>query len=184
MSHLADGLIGTTTHHNSYPQQPPMYGKPQYLPIYGGPPYYPPPPYQQPYHVSLPPPISGPLSTPMMHSTVQPSSGNPSTSAYTLNNSESVMPSYVSYGSLPQNNLYFPFLGPPQPITPPQGQPHAGVNFIQPSPIQKFQNFEQLNTKNTTHQSNNARNKGKYRNNNNLGLGENNPQQNQLARGN
>jgi hypothetical protein len=51
-------------------------------------------------------------------------------------------------GSLPQNNLYFPFPGPPQPIAPPQGQPHAGVNFVHPSPIQQFQNFEQLNMEN------------------------------------
>jgi hypothetical protein len=92
--------------------------------------------------------MSGPASTPMMRPTVQPSSGTPSTSAYTLSTSESTMPSYAPYGSLPQNNLYFPFPGPPQPIAPPQGQPHAGVNFVQPSPIQQFQNFEQLNMEN------------------------------------
>jgi hypothetical protein len=45
-------------------------------------------------------------------------------------------------------------------MAPPQGQPHAGVNFVQPSPIQQFQNFEQLNTK-IAHQSNNAKKKGK-----------------------
>jgi hypothetical protein len=33
-------------------------------------------------------------------------------------------------------------------MAPPQGQPHVGVNFVQPSPIQQFQNFEQLNTEN------------------------------------
>jgi hypothetical protein len=64
MSHSADGLIGTTTHHNPHLQQPPMYGTPQYPSVYGGPPYYPPPPYQQPYPVSLPPPISGPRRHP------------------------------------------------------------------------------------------------------------------------
>jgi predicted HTH transcriptional regulator len=32
-------------------------------------------------------------------------------------------------------------------VAPPQGQPHAGVNFVQPSPIQQYQNFEQLNMK-------------------------------------
>jgi hypothetical protein len=58
------------------------------------------------------------------------------------------MPSYAPYGSLPQIILYFPFPGPPQPIVSPQGQPHAGVNFVQPSPIQQYQNFEQLNTAN------------------------------------
>jgi hypothetical protein len=94
------------------------------------------------------------------------------------------MPSYVPYGSLPQHNLYFPFPGPPQPMAPPQGHPHAGVNFVQPSPIQQYQNFEQLNTANPTHQSNNAKKKGKNWNNNNPGQGGNHPQQNQLAGGN
>jgi hypothetical protein len=161
MSHSADGLIGTTTHHNSHPQQPPMYGTPQYPPAYGGPPYYPPPPYQQPYPLTFPPPISGPPSTSTVCPVAQPSSGTPSTSAYTLSTSESAMPSYAPYGSLPQIILYFPFPGPPQPIVSPQGQPHAGVNFVQPSPIQQYQNFEQLNTANPTHQSNNAKKKGK-----------------------
>jgi hypothetical protein len=91
----------------------------------------------------------------------QPSSGTPSTSAYTLSTSESAMPSYTPYRSLPQNNPYFPFLGPPQPIISPQGKPHAGVNFVQPSPIQQYQNFEQLNMANPAHQSNNAKKKGK-----------------------
>jgi hypothetical protein len=161
MSHSTDGLIGTTTHHNPHLQQPPMYGTPQYPLVYGGPPYYPPPPYQQPYPVSLPPPISGPPPTPMTRPTVQPSSGNTSTSAYTLSTSESAMPSYVPYGSLPQHNLYFPFPGPPHPIASPQGQPHVGVNFVHPSPIQQVHNFEQLNMENLTHQSNNAKKKGK-----------------------
>jgi hypothetical protein len=78
-----------------------MYGTPQYPSMYGGPPYYPPPPYQQPYPVVLPPPMSGPSSAPMMCSTIQPSSGTPSTSAYTLSTSESATPSYAPYGSLP-----------------------------------------------------------------------------------
>jgi hypothetical protein len=160
MSHSADGLIGTTTHHNPYIQPPLMYGTPQYPSIYGGPPGYP-PPYQQPYLAVLPPPMSGPTSTPMMHLMVQPSSGTPSTSPYTLSTSESATPSYVPYGSLPQNNLYFPFPGPPQPMAPPQGHPHVGVNFFHPSPIQQFQNFEQLNTKKSSHKSNNAKRKGK-----------------------
>jgi hypothetical protein len=84
-----DGLIGTTTHHNPYIQPPPMYGTPQYPSIYGGPSYYPPPLYQQPYHVAPPPPMSGPLPTPIMCPTSQPSSGSPSTSAYNLGTSES-----------------------------------------------------------------------------------------------
>jgi hypothetical protein len=113
MSHSADGLIGTTTHHNSHPQQPPMYGTPQYPPAYGGPPYYNPPPYPQPYPLTFPPPTSGPPPTPTIHPMAQPSSGTPSTSAYTLNTSESTTPSYASYRSLPQNNPYFPFPGPP-----------------------------------------------------------------------
>jgi hypothetical protein len=94
------------------------------------------------------------------------------------------MPSYVPYGSLPQHNPYFPFPGPPQPMAPPQGHPHTGVNFVQPSPIQQYQNFEQLNMENPTHQSNNAKKKGKNRNNNNPGQGGNHPQQNQPVGGN
>jgi hypothetical protein len=97
MSHLADGLIGTTTHHNPQPQQPPMYGTPQYPPAYGGIPYYPPPPYQQPYHVTLPPPISGPPPTPTICPPIQTSSSIPSTSTYTLCTRESATPSYVPY---------------------------------------------------------------------------------------
>jgi hypothetical protein len=56
MSHAADGLIGTMTHHNPYIQPPPMYHVPQYPQPYGGPSYYPTPPYQQPYLVSPPHP--------------------------------------------------------------------------------------------------------------------------------
>jgi hypothetical protein len=72
--------------------------------------------------------MSGPLPTPMMHPTAQPCFGTSSTSAYNLGTSESATPSYAPYGSLPQNNLYFPFPGPVQLISPPQGQPHTGVN--------------------------------------------------------
>jgi hypothetical protein len=151
MSHTTDGLISTTTHHNPYIQPPIMYGTPQCTPIYGGTPYYPPPPYKQPYPIALPPPMSGPLPTPMIYPTSQPSSSTPSSSTYNLGTSERVMPSYAPYGSLPQNNPYFPFPCPPQPIAPPQGQPHAGVKFFHPSPIQQFQNFQQLNTENPTH---------------------------------
>jgi hypothetical protein len=113
MSLLADGLIGTTTHYNPYIQPPPMYGTPQYPSMYGGPPYYPPPPYQYPYLVALPPPISGLFSTPMMRLIDQTSSSTHSTLAYNLGTSESATPSYGPYGSLPQNNMYFPFPGPP-----------------------------------------------------------------------
>jgi hypothetical protein len=135
MSHSADRMIGTTTHHNPYIQSPPMYGTPKHPPMYQGPPYYPPPPYLPPYLVVSLPPMSGPASTPMMCLIVQPSSGTHSTSAYTLSTSEKTMPSYAPYWSSPKNNLYFPFLGPPQPIYPPQGQSHDGVNFVHPSPI-------------------------------------------------
>jgi hypothetical protein len=65
-------------------------------------------------------------------------------------------------------------------MAPPQGHPHAGVNFVQPSPIQQYQNFEQLNTKNPTHQSNNAKKKGKNWNNNNPGQGEITPNRTNL----
>jgi hypothetical protein len=57
------------------------------------------------------------------------------------------------------------------------------VNFVQPSAAQQYQNFEQLNTTNPTHPSNNAQ-QGWTWNNNNPGQGWNQPQQNQLAWGN
>jgi hypothetical protein len=69
-------------------------------------------------------------------------------------------------------------------MAPPQGHPQTRVNFVQPSPIQQYQNFEQMSTENPTHQSNNAKKKGENRNNNNLGQGENHPQKNQPTRGN
>jgi hypothetical protein len=149
MSHSADGLIGATTHHGPQPQPPLMYGTPQYPPAYGGTSYYPPPPYQQPYPVAIPPPISGPPPAPPIHPPPPTTSGTPSTSAYST--SESTAPSYVPYGSVPPQNPYFPFPGPPQPMAPPH--PHAGVNFVQPSAAQQYQNFEQLNTANPTHPS-------------------------------
>jgi hypothetical protein len=182
MSHSTDRLIGNTMHHAPQPQQTPMYGTLQYPLVYGGTPYYSPPPYQKPYPIALPPPITGPLPAPTIHPPIQTSFGTPSTSAYTLSTSESSTPSFVPYGSLPPQNLYFPFPSPPQPITPPH--PHAGVNFVQPSPIQQYQYFEQLNTENPTHQSNNAKNKGRNQNNKKSGQGNNHPQQNQPTGGN
>jgi hypothetical protein len=62
--------------------------------------------------------------------------------------------------------------------------PHTGVNFVQPSPIRQYQNFEQLNTTNLTHSLNNAKNKVRNRNNNNPNQGGNQPQQNQPTGGN
>jgi hypothetical protein len=140
MSHSTDGLIGNTTHHSPQPQPPPMYDTPQYPSAYGGTSYYPPPPYQKPYLVSIPLPISGPLSTPPIHPPIQTSSGTPSTSDYTLNTSESATPSYVPYGSQLPQNPYFPFPSPPHPMAPPH--PHVGMNFVQPSPVQQYINFE------------------------------------------
>jgi hypothetical protein len=180
MSHLANRLIGNSTHHGPQHQQPPMYGTPQYPLAYGGTSYYPPPPYQQPYPVAMPSPISGPPSAPPLHPPIQTSFGTPSTSAY--HTSESTTPSYVPYRLLSPQNPYFPFPGPPQPMAPPH--PHAGVNFVQPSPIQQYQNFEQLNTKNPAHPSNSAKKKVCNRNNNNPGQGGNQPQQNQPTGGN
>jgi hypothetical protein len=138
MSHSVDRLIGNTTHHGPQTQQPPMYGTPQYPSAYGGTSYYPPPPYQQPYPTAMPLPTSGPPSAPPIQPPIQTSSGTPSTLAYST--SESATPSYVPYGSLPPQNMYFPFLGPPQPMAPPH--PHAGVKFVQPSP---FSNIKILN---------------------------------------
>jgi hypothetical protein len=77
MSHSADGLIGTTTHHNPYIQPPPMYGTPQYLPIYGGPSYYPPPLYQQSYPVVPPQSLGAPPLVPMLYPVSQSSMGPP-----------------------------------------------------------------------------------------------------------
>jgi hypothetical protein len=99
MSHSTDGLIGTTTHYGPQPQPPPMYGTPQYPLEYRGTYYYPPPPYQQPYPVTIPPPISGPLSAPPIHPPIQTNSGTPSTSSYSTR--ERTTPSYVPYGLLP-----------------------------------------------------------------------------------
>jgi hypothetical protein len=180
MSHSADGLIGTTTHHGPPPHPPPRYGTPQYPPAYGGTPYYPPPTYQQPYPVAAPPPTSGPPPAPPIHPPISTSSGTPSSSTYST--SESTQPPYVPYGSVPPQNPYFPFSGPPQPNAPPH--PHAGVNFVQPSAAQQCQNFEQLNTANPPHPANNNRRKGKNRNNNNPGQGGNHPPQHQPPGGN
>jgi hypothetical protein len=62
--------------------------------------------------------------------------------------------------------------------------PHVGVNFFQPSAAQQYQNFEQLNTANPTHPSNNAKEKGWNRNKNNPGQGRNQPPQHQPTGGN
>jgi hypothetical protein len=180
MSHSADGLIGATTHHGPQPQPPPMYGTPQYPPSYGGTSYYRPPPYQQPYPVAIPPPTSGPPPTPSIHQPPPNTSGPPFTSPYST--SESATPSYVPYGATPPQNPYFPFPGPQQPMAPPH--PHTGVNFVQPSAAQQYQNFEQLNTTNPTHPSNNTRKKGRNRNNNNPGQGGNQTSQHQPTGGN
>jgi hypothetical protein len=80
--------------------------------------------------------------------------------------------------------MYYPFPGPPQPVSPPHGQQQEGVNFVQPSPIQQVQAFEQLNMKNPPNQSNNNKKKGKNKNNTNQGQGGNPQQQNPLAGGN
>jgi hypothetical protein len=62
---------------------------------------------------------------------------------------------------------------------------HAGVNFVQPSATQQYQNFEQLNTANPTNPSNNNRRKGRNRNNNNNpGQGGNQPPQHPPTGGN
>jgi hypothetical protein len=57
--------------------------------------------------------------------------------------------------------------------------PNTGVNFVQPSAAQQYQNFEQLNTANPTNPSNNNRRKGWNRNNNNPNQGGNQPPQQQ-----
>jgi hypothetical protein len=132
-----------------------------------------------------PPPMYGTPQYPLAYGAtsyppIPTNFGTPSTSSYST--SESTMPSYVPYGLIPPQNPYFPFPSPPQPIAPPH--PHAGVNFVQPSVVQQYQNFEQLNTANPTHPSNNAKNKRQNRNNNNLGQGTNQPPQHQPTGGN
>jgi hypothetical protein len=174
---LQMALIGSMTHLNPYSHMSPTYGAHQYPQPYGGTSYYPPPTHLHSYHVATPPPLGGSSPVPIMHPFSQPSTISPSTLAYNHSHSVSDSPSYTPYGSSPQNNLYFPFPGPPQPVAPPPGQPHVSVNFVQPSPIQQVHIFKQLNTENPAHQPNNAKNKGKNRNNNNSGLGRNNPQQ-------
>jgi hypothetical protein len=52
-------------------------------------------------------------------------------------------------------------------MDPPPGHPHVRVNFVHPSPVQRYQNFEKMNTENLTHQWSNAKKKGKNQNSNN-----------------
>jgi hypothetical protein len=106
MSHLEDGLIGTT-HHNLYIDSPPMYSTPQHPSVYGGPPYYPPPPYQQSYHVVPPQSLGEPPPIPMFYLVSQSSTGPPPTPRYNPSSSGSTSTSYTPYGSYPQNNPYF-----------------------------------------------------------------------------
>jgi hypothetical protein len=89
--------------------------------------------------------------------------GPPLTTSYHPSTSGVLSTSYNQYGP-PQNNPYYPFSGPPQPVSPPHGQQQERVNFIQPSPLQQVQMFEQLNTSNPPHQSNKNRRKGKNKN--------------------
>jgi hypothetical protein len=161
VSHAADGLIGSMTHLNPYDHPSPTYGANQYPQPYGGMSYYPPPTHQQSYPVVPPPSLGGPPLVPMMHPVSQSSTGPPPTPIYNPNSSGSTSTSYMPYGSSPQNNPYFPFPSPPQPVSPPPGQPHVDVNFVQPSPIQQVHDFEQLNTENLAHHLNNAKKKGK-----------------------
>jgi hypothetical protein len=46
-------------------------------------------------------------------------------------------------------------------VSPPPGQPHVDVNFVQTSPIKQLQNFEQMNRENLAHPPNNGKKKGK-----------------------
>jgi hypothetical protein len=161
MSRAADGLIGSMTHINPYVHPPPTYGVPKYPQPYGGTSYYSPPTHRQSYPNATPPPMGGPSPVPMMRLVSKPSTSSPYTSTYNLRSSGSASNSYTPYGSSPQKNPYFRFPSPLQPVAPPPGQPHAGVNLVQPFPVKQLQNFEQLNTENTSHPPNNAKMKGK-----------------------
>jgi hypothetical protein len=184
VSHNADGLIGSMTHHNPYNHPSPTYGENPYPQPYGGATYYPPAPHLQSYPVGHSQPLGAPPQVPMMHPISQFSTSSPSTPTYNPNNGGSTSTSYTLYGSSPQNNPYFPFPSPPQQVSPPPRQSHVCVNFVYPSPIQQVQIFEQLNMKNLAHPLNSAKKKGKNRNKNNLGPRGNNPQQNHHAGGN
>jgi hypothetical protein len=170
MSHSADGLICTTTQTNPYIQPPPMYITPQHPSVYGVSYYYPPPLYQHSYPVVPPQSLGAPPLVPMPYPVSQSSTGPPPTYGYNPRISLSTYTSYMPYGSYPQNNPYFPFPSPPQPVNPPLGQTHASVKFFHPFPIQQVHEFEQLNTNNLTHKK-----KGKNGNNDNLGPGRNDP---------
>jgi hypothetical protein len=178
MSHAVDWLIGSMTHLNPYNHLSPTYGANQFLQPYGGMPYFPPPTYQQSYPVVPYQPLGVPPLVPQMHPVSQSSTGPPPTPAYNPSNNGSASTSCTPYGSSPQKNPYFPFPGRPQLVVPQPRQPHASVNFVQPSPIQQDHTFEQLNMKNLSHQPNNAKKKWKNRNNNNPEPLGNNPQQN------
>jgi hypothetical protein len=176
MSHVVDGLIGSMTHIKPYTNPSPTYSAHLYPQPYGGTSYYPPPTHQHSYPIAPPPPMGWPSLILMMHMVSQPSTSSPSNPTYNLNSSGSTSTSYIPYGSSPQNNPYFPFPGPPQSVAPPPEKPHATVKFVQPSPIKKLQNFEQMNIENLSHPLNNSKNKGKNQKNNNPVLGGNNPQ--------
>ena len=135
MSHSTTGLIGNTTHHNTQPQQPPMYVTPQYPPTYGGSPYYHPPPYPQPYPLNFPPPTSRPLPTPTIHPTTQPSFGTPSTSTYTLNTSESSRLPTHPRDHYQRIICTFLSLGPPSPFLPHIEYHMLGLILFNPLPF-------------------------------------------------
>jgi hypothetical protein len=161
MSHVVDGLIVSMTHINTYGHPSPTYGAHQYPQLYGGASYYPPPTHQQSYLVGPSQMLGAPPPAPMMHLVSQPGTISPQTPTYNPNIGASTSNSYTPYGLSPQNNPYFPFPSPPDPLSLPPQQTHDGINFFQPSPIQQVHSFEQLNMENPTHQSNNAKKKGK-----------------------
>jgi hypothetical protein len=112
MSHSTYGLISNTTHHNPQTQKPNVWHTSICTNLWRTP-LLSSAPYQQQYHVALPPPTSGPPMAPIIHPPIQTSSSTPSTSNYTLSTRERAIPSYVHYRSLPLRNPYFPFPGPP-----------------------------------------------------------------------
>jgi hypothetical protein len=177
VSNMTDGLIGSMTNLNPYSHPSLTYGVNHYPQPYGCMSYYPPPTHQKSYSVAPPLSLRVPPPEPLMNMVSLPSTSPPTTLIYNPNNGGSTSTSYMSYGSSPQNNPYFPFLGHPWQVALPSRQPHVGVNFVHPSPIQHVNDFEQLNMENSPHQPNNSKNKGKNRNNNTPGPGGNNPQQ-------
>jgi hypothetical protein len=155
------------THFNPYAQHIPTFGANQFPHLYGGAPYYHP---LVSHRASMVPPthiVGGHTPASLAILVTTPILGPPAAPLYNPNSGGGTLTYYNQYGPFPLQNPYYPFPDPPQPGVPPKGKQQTKVNFVQPSPIQQIQSFEQLNMKNPPNQSNNAKKKGKIKNNSN-----------------